>query len=140
MTNGSLTRTAKVFVAATLCAAIVIQVYILFSGTLTVFLSNLPFVGLYLAIGSALSAAWLMVIEWFGWGVTDRQYRARMIVGDCVLSLLFAALWLLPVIAIPICIAIFAVSDWLVALIVSDALKRWRIFRKASTVSQSGTS
>jgi hypothetical protein len=127
---------ARVVVAATVCLCIAVQLYVLFSGLFTTFLTNLPWMFLYMAIGTALSAAWLVLIAWFGWsGVTDRRYRVRMIVGDCVLSLLFAALWLLPALGVPICIVLFAVSDWLVVIIMTDAVERWGMFRNASAPS-----
>jgi hydrogenase-4 membrane subunit HyfE len=134
-----LTRPAKVLVAATVCLAVVVQLYILFSGMFTTFLANATWLLLYMAIGSAFSAAWLALIAWFGLAAPARKHRVRMIAGDCTLSLLFVAVWLLPALAIPIIIAIFAVSDWLVALIVIDALQRSWIRRRSPPAGQPGT-
>jgi hypothetical protein len=104
----------------------------LLSGLFATFLTTAPWLFLYVAVVTLIGAGWYALFVWLGSSMLERRYHVRMIVGDCVLSVLFAAIWLLPMIAVPICIASFIVSDWLVVLIMTNALLRSRIFSKAS--------
>jgi len=109
-------------ISTALAALVILQLYLIFSGSIALFVKQVRIFFLYMAVGAALSSALELGYLEFStnYRVTSRRTSIIKIIGENIACAGFIGIVILPHFVVPLSLAIFAVVDVVTVLMMVD--------------------